>query len=157
MMVSHYCERLSKANKISPNLQICDEPLSGLLNNKVRIEETGMRATIWHNPGCGTSRGVLEQLQDRPDIDLSVIEYKKHPFTAETLARLFAAAGLTAREALRIQGTEAEALGLTDQAISNAAILDAMVTDPMLVQRPFVETEKGVRLCRPKEKLADIL
>jgi arsenate reductase len=116
-----------------------------------------MRATIWHNPGCGTSRGVLEQLLARPDIDLSVIQYKKHAFTAEILTRLFAGAGLTARQALRVRGTEAEALGLTDPVVSNDAILDAMVKDAMLVERPFVETEKGVRLCRPKEKLAEIL
>ncbi len=116
-----------------------------------------MRVTIWHNPGCGTSRGVLEQLERQHDIELSVIEYKKHPFSKETLTRLFASAGLTAREALRVRGTQAEALGLTQSAISNAQILDFMVKDAMLVERPFVETEKGVRLCRPKEKLAEIL
>jgi arsenate reductase (glutaredoxin) len=138
-------------------LQICDEPGSRLLKKRFEIEETGMRVTIWHNPGCGTSRGVLEQLLEHPEIDLSVIEYKKHPFTADTLTRLFAAAGLSAREALRMQGTEAEALGLTNPQLSDTEILDAMVANAMLVQRPFVETEKGVRLCRPKEKLAEIL
>lgn len=115
-----------------------------------------MHATIWHNPNCGTSRKTLAILEAEPGIQLTVIEYLKHPYKREKLVQLFADAGLTAREALRTRGSKAEELGLIEGA-SNETILKAMVADPMLVERPFVETEKGVRLCRPQEKVAEIL
>lgn len=115
-----------------------------------------MHATIWHNPNCGTSRKTLAILEAEPGIQLTVIEYLKHPYEREKLVQLFADAGLTAREALRTRGSKAEELGLIEGA-SNEAILKAMVADPMLVERPFVETEKGVRLCRPQEKVGEIL
>jgi arsenate reductase (glutaredoxin) len=115
-----------------------------------------MHATIWHNPNCGTSRKTLAILETTPGIQLTVIEYLRHPYKKEKLVRLFEGAGLTAREALRTRGSKAEELGLIEGA-SNDAILEAMVADPMLVERPFVETEKGVRLCRPQEKVSEIL
>lgn len=115
-----------------------------------------MHATIWHNPNCGTSRKTLAILGAEPGIQLTVIEYLKHPYEREKLVQLLADAGLTAREALRTRGSKAEELGLIEGA-SNETILEAMVADPMLVERPFVETEKGVRLCRPQEKVAEIL
>jgi arsenate reductase (glutaredoxin) len=115
-----------------------------------------VKATIWHNPGCGTSRKTLAILQEIPGIDLSVIEYKIVPFSRAKLVQLLADAGLTAGEALRIRGTDAEQLGLsTDTCVD--ALLDAMTKDAMLVERPFVETSKGVRLCRPQEKVHEIL
>lgn len=115
-----------------------------------------MRATIWHNPDCGTSRKTLAILQTTPDIELTVIEYRKTPFTRDKLEQLFHDAGLTPREALRTRGSPAEELGLIGEA-SNDAILDAMVEHPILVERPFVETGKGVRLCRPQEKVHEII
>lgn len=115
-----------------------------------------MKATIWHNPDCGTSRKTLAILEDTLGIELTVIEYRKQPFERAKLEQLFADAGLTPREALRTRGSPAEELGLIDGA-SPDDILDAMVTHPILVERPFVETEKGVRLCRPQEKVVEIL
>jgi arsenate reductase (glutaredoxin) len=115
-----------------------------------------MKATIWHNPDCGTSRKTLATLRDSPDIDLNVIEYRSSPFTRAKLEQLFRDAGLSPREALRTRGSPAEELGLIDGAKSDA-ILAAMVEHPILVERPFVETEKGVRLCRPQDKVHEIL
>jgi len=115
-----------------------------------------MKATIWHNHDCGTSRKTLAILQEMPDIELTVIEYRKQPFTRKKLEQLFADAGLTPREALRTRGSPAEELGLIDGASANA-ILDAMAEHPILVERPFVETDKGVRLCRPQDKVYEVL
>jgi arsenate reductase (glutaredoxin) len=115
-----------------------------------------MKATIWHNPDCGTSRKTLAILEATSGIELSVIEYRKTPFTRAKLEQLFGDAGLTPRDALRTRGSPAEELGLIDSATTDA-ILDAMVEHPILVERPFVETEKGVRLCRPQDKVYEIL
>jgi arsenate reductase (glutaredoxin) len=115
-----------------------------------------MKATIWHNPDCGTSRKTLEILRETPGIDLSVVEYKKTPFTRAKLEQLFTDAKLSPREALRTRGSPAEELGLIDGASADQ-ILEAMVKDAILVERPFVETEKGVRLCRPQDKVREIL
>lgn len=115
-----------------------------------------MKATIWHNPDCGTSRKTLAILQEAADVDLTVIEYRKIPFSRSTLEQLFADARMTPREALRTRGSPADELGLIDGA-SDDALLDAMVRHPILVERPFVRTEKGVRLCRPQEKVFEIL
>ena len=115
-----------------------------------------MHATIWHNPDCGTSRKTLAILQEAKGVVVSVIEYRKHPFAREKLEQLFHDAGLTPREALRTRGSPAEELGLIKGA-SPEQILDAMVQHPVLVERPFVETAKGVRLCRPHEQVLEIL
>lgn len=115
-----------------------------------------MKATIWHNPDCGTSRKTLAILQQTPDVNLTVIEYKKVPFDRAKLVQLFRDAGLTPREALRTRGSPAEELGLINGA-DGQRILDEMARDAILVERPFVETEKGVRLCRPQEKVHEIL
>ena len=115
-----------------------------------------MKATIWHNPDCGTSRKTLAILQERPGIDLTIVEYKKTPFARAKLEQLFADAGLTPRQALRTRGSPAEKLGLIEGA-NGDRILDAMVDEAILVERPFVETDKGVRLCRPQEKVHEIL
>ena len=114
-----------------------------------------MKATIWHNPKCGTSRNTLAILQEREGVDLTVVEYLKNPPEREKLAQLFADAGLEPAQGLRLRGTDAEERGLPDA--DAAAVLDAMVADPILIERPLVETEKGVRLCRPKEKVEEIL
>ncbi len=116
-----------------------------------------MKATIFHNPNCGTSRNTLALLNETPGVEVEVIEYLKTPPTRERLKALYDRAGITPRDGLRVRGTPAEELGLTDPSVSDDAILDAMVQHPILIERPLVETAKGVRLCRPKEKLAEIL
>ena len=116
-----------------------------------------MKATIWHNPACGTSRKTLAILQESAGVELTVVEYLKHPPKRETLRRFYDRAGITPRDGLRIMGSPAEALGLTAEGISNDAILDAMVKNPILINRPLVETEKGVRLCRPQDVVREIL
>ena len=115
-----------------------------------------MQAMIWHNPDCGTSRKTLAILEETEGVVVDVIEYRKQPFTRAKLEQLFHDAGLTPREALRTRGSPAEELGLIEGA-SSERILDAMVAHPILVERPFVETDKGVRLCRPQEKVREIL
>ena len=114
-----------------------------------------MKATIWHNPACGTSRKTLAILEETPGVEVEVIEYLKTPYTRDKLEQLFRDAGLTAKEALRTRGTDAEESGLADK--DDAAILDAMVANPAYVNRPFVETDKGVRFCRPQEVVREIL
>ena len=115
-----------------------------------------MKATIWHNPDCGTSRKTLAILQETAGVEVNVVEYKKVPFERNKLVQLFRDAGLSAREALRTRGSRAEELGLIDCADSER-ILAEMVRDAVLVERPFVETEKGVRLCRPQDRVHEIL
>lgn len=114
-----------------------------------------MKATIWHNPKCGTSRNTLALLQERPGIDLTVIEYLKQPPSRAKLAQLFHDAGMTPAQGLRLMGTNAEERGLPGAAADE--ILDAMAADPALINRPLVETEKGVRLCRPMAVVEEIL
>lgn len=114
-----------------------------------------MKATIWHNPKCGTSRKTLAILEEAPSVELTVVHYLKEPPTAEKLAQLFADAGMTPAEGLRLRGTDAEERGLPDA--ESETILAAMAADPILINRPLVETEKGVALCRPQEKVQDLL
>jgi arsenate reductase (glutaredoxin) len=112
-------------------------------------------ATIWHNPACGTSRKTLAILQETPGIELTVIEYLKRPYDRAQLVVLIADAGLTPVAALRLRGTDAAERGLPDAAANE--ILDAMSANPAYVERPFVRTEKGARLCRPQDVVRDIL
>lgn len=114
-----------------------------------------MKATIWHNPNCGTSRNTLARLREVPGIELTVVEYLKTPPSADKLARLYRDAGITPQQGLRLRGTDAAERGLPSAA--DATVLAAMEADPKLIERPLVETEKGVRLCRPKEKVEEIL
>jgi arsenate reductase len=114
-----------------------------------------LKATIWHNPNCGTSRNTLALLQGTPGIELTVVEYLKNPPSREKLAQLYRDAGITPREGLRLRGTDAEDRGLPQA--SDDAVLDAMAADPKLIERPLVETEKGVRLGRPAERIEEIL
>jgi arsenate reductase len=118
-------------------------------------ENAAMKATIWHNPNCGTSRTTLARLQEQVGVELSVIEYLRHPPSRDKLAQLYRDAGLSPREGLRVRGTDAEERGLTQA--DDAAVLDAMASDPRLIERPLVETGKGVRLCRPAERVEEIL
>ena len=113
-----------------------------------------MKATIWHNPACGTSRKTLELLQES-GADLTVVEYLKTPYDRSKLEQLLRDAGLSAKEALRTRGTDAEERGLPEA--DDETILAEMVANPAYVNRPLVETEKGVRLCRPQDKVREIL
>ncbi|MDQ0008337.1 arsenate reductase [Luteibacter jiangsuensis] len=115
-----------------------------------------MHATIYHNPACGTSRNTLAILR-HAGFEPTVIEYLKNPPDRDTLLRLFADAGLTARQAARQKGTPFEELGLGDPAVSDEAIVDAMLVHPILINRPFVVTERGTRLCRPSEVVLEII
>ncbi len=114
-----------------------------------------MKATIWHNPKCGTSRKTLAILEETPGVEVEVIEYLKNPPAAEKLAQLYADAGITPQQGLRLRGTDAEERGLPQA--DDAAVLAAMAAEPILIERPLVETEQGVRLCRPQEKVQEIL
>ena len=118
-----------------------------------------MKATIYHNPACGTSRKTLAILQETPGFEVEVIEYLKHPPTRERLSALYARAGITPRQGLRTTNSPAAELvaelGLADA--DDDAILDAMMAHPALIQRPLVETDKGVRLCRPQDVVREIL
>ena len=114
-----------------------------------------MKATIWHNPKCGTSRNTLAIVEERDGVEVEVIEYLKNPPSREKLAQLYSDAGMTPNDGLRLRGTDAEERGLPDASADE--VLDAMVAEPILIERPLVETDKGVRLCRPKEKVEEIL
>jgi arsenate reductase len=114
-----------------------------------------MKATIWHNPDCGKSRATLEILQGRDDLDLEVVEYLKDPPGRDKLVQHYRDAGIAPREGVRTYGTDAEERGLTTA--DDATVLEAMAADPKLIERPLVETDKGVRLCRPPERVNEIL
>lgn len=115
-----------------------------------------MTYVIHHNPNCGTSRNVLRVLQATGET-VTVIEYLETGWTRPQLQALFAAAGVTPREALRVSKSPAEELGLTDPSVPDEALLDAMIEHPVLVQRPIVCGPKGVRICRPSEAALDVL
>jgi arsenate reductase (glutaredoxin) len=112
-----------------------------------------MKATIFHNPRCSKSREALAILQGTPGLEVEIVEYLKAPPSRERLAALYAKAGMRAREGLR----KAEDGAKTLKDASDDAILDAMAADPILIERPLVETDKGVRLGRPPEKIREIL
>ena len=111
---------------------------------------------IHHNPGCGTSRNVLSILR-AAGYEPTVIEYLREGWTRPQLLALFAAAGLTPREALREKKSPAAELGLLEPGVPDERILQAMIEHPVLVNRPLVATPKGVRLCRPSERVLDLL
>ncbi len=115
-----------------------------------------MKATIYHNPMCGTSRKTLEILRDS-GADVWIHEYLKDPPTRDELKRLYERAGITPREGLREKEPLAAELGLTRPDVTADEILDAMVEHPILIQRPLVETSNGVRLCRPQDTVREIL
>jgi len=115
-----------------------------------------MKATIFHNPMCGTSRKTLDILRDS-GCDVWVHEYLKTPPTRDELVRLYNLAGITPREGLRSKEPLADELGLNRPDITDDEILDAMVVHPILIERPIVETPNGVRLCRPQDRVREIL
>ncbi|HEY9219327.1 MAG TPA: arsenate reductase (glutaredoxin) [Phenylobacterium sp.] len=111
---------------------------------------------IYHNPTCGTSRNTLALLREK-GVEPEVIEYVKAGWTRQQLEGLFKQMGVSPREVLRRQGTNAEELGLTDPSTSDEAIIAAMVLQPILVNRPIVVTQKGAALCRPAELALGLL
>jgi arsenate reductase len=111
-----------------------------------------MKATIYHNPDCGTSRKTLEILRES-GADVTVVEYLRTPPSRDELRRLYERAGLSPAEGLRRKEE-----GAADVAeAGDEAVLDAMIGNPVLIERPLVETGKGVRLCRPQDKVREIL
>jgi arsenate reductase len=115
-----------------------------------------MDITIYHNPNCGTSRNTLAMIRNT-GVEPQVIEYLQHPPTLEVLKDLIAKSGLTVRQAMREKGTPYAELGLDNPALTDEQLLDAMLAHPILINRPFVVTPNGVRLCRPSEVVLDIL
>lgn len=115
-----------------------------------------MSVTIYHNPACGTSRNALAMIR-ASGVEPLLIEYLKDPPTREMLRQMIADAGLTVREALRRKGTPYDALGLDDASLTEDALLDRMMEHPILINRPFVITPRGTRLCRPSERVLDLL
>lgn len=115
-----------------------------------------MKATIYHNPLCGTSRKTLEILRNE-GVDVTIVNYLKDPPSKDELKRLYGRAGLTPRQGLRAKEQLAKDLDLVDGAVSDDAILEAMAANPVLIERPLVETEKGVRLARPQDRVREIL
>ena len=115
-----------------------------------------MDVIIYHNPACGTSRNVLALIRNSGD-EPHVVDYQKCPPTRVLLAQLIARAGLTTRQMIRQNGTSFKELGLADPALSDEALLDAMTAHPILIERPLVVTPNGVRLCRPSERVIDLL
>ena len=115
-----------------------------------------MKATIYHNPMCGTSRKTLDLLHDS-GAEVTVIEYLKTPPSREELERIYRRAGISPRQGLRAKEPLADQLGLNDPAASDEAILDAMIAHPILINRPLVETDKGAALCRPQEEVEKLL
>jgi arsenate reductase len=115
-----------------------------------------MPTTIYHNPKCGTSRNTLAMIRQSGE-EPEVIEYLKTPPSRETLIGLIAAMGITSRALLRQKGTPYEELGLGDPSLTDNQLLDAMLAQPILINRPIVVTDKGARLCRPSEVVLEIL
>ncbi len=115
-----------------------------------------MTVTIYHNPACGTSRNALALIRASGE-EPEVVEYLVAPPTRERLVELIGAAGLTVREAIRQKGTPYEELGMSDPALTDDQLLDAMLAHPILINRPFVETPLGVRLARPSEVVLEVL
>jgi len=112
--------------------------------------------TIFHNPQCGTSRNTLALLRER-GFEPRVVDYVKEGWVKDQLKDLFAKMGVRPRQMMRTKGALAAELGLLDESVGDEAILDAMVTNPILVERPVVVTPKGVTLARPVEKVLDVL
>jgi arsenate reductase len=115
-----------------------------------------MPVTIYHNPACGTSRNTLAMIRQSGE-EPEVIEYLKTPPTRKRLEELIKSMGISARDLLRRKGTPYDELGLDDESLHDDELIDAMVAHPILINRPIVVTQRGVRLCRPSEVVLEIL
>lgn len=137
---------------------ICPHQRRFPLRNAAYVLQTvrNMNVTIYHNPLCGTSRKTLEIIRETGS-EPNVVEYLKSPPTREELRKLYERAGISPREGLRAKEQIAADLGLTRPDVTDDEILDAMMEHPILINRPLVVTEKGVRLCRPQDMVREIL
>lgn len=115
-----------------------------------------MTVTIYHNPACGTSRNTLAMIHQSGE-EPQIIEYLKEPPSRETLKELIEAMGITPRQLLREKGTPYFDLGLDDASLTDDSLLDAMIAHPILINRPIVVTDKGAALCRPSERVLNLL
>ena len=115
-----------------------------------------MHVEIWHNPACGTSRNTLALIRNA-GIEPLIVDYLHTPLDKQQLAKAIAAAGLGVREAIRSKQPEYAALGLAEPSLSDDALLDAMLANPVLIQRPLVSSPLGARMCRPSELVLEIL
>jgi len=115
-----------------------------------------MSVRIYHNPDCGTSTNVLAMIRQSGEAP-EIVEYLKTPPSRAELVDLIERMGVSVRDLLRRKGTPYDELGLDDPALTDAQLLDAMTEHPILIERPIVVTEKGVKLCRPSEAVLDIL
>ncbi len=115
-----------------------------------------MTVTIWHNPKCGTSRKVLAMIRAK-GIEPTVVDYVNHPPSVAAIKSALKEMGAKPRDLLRRRGTPYDELGLDDDTLGDAAVIAAMHAHPILIERPVVRTPKGTRLCRPPERLEDIL
>lgn len=115
-----------------------------------------MSVTIYHNPACGTSRNALAMIR-ASGVEPEVIEYLKMPPSREKLVDLISKMGISPRQLLREKGTPYAELGLGNPNLSDDALIDAMMQHPILINRPIVVTAKGVKLCRPSERVLEIL
>ena len=115
-----------------------------------------MTITIYHNPKCGTSRNTLAMIQEA-GVNPEIIEYLKTPPSREKLVELIQQMGISVRDLLRQKGTPYDELGLGEDKWSDDALIDFMMEHPILINRPIVVSEKGARLCRPSEKVMDLL
>lgn len=121
-----------------------------------RYPEAMSVVTIYHNPNCGTSRGALALLRDK-GVEPAVVEYLKAGWTKPLLQDLLSRLELKAHDILRVRGTNAVELGLTDPGVSDEALIAAMIIEPILVNRPIVVTEKAAALCRPSELVLGLI
>jgi len=115
-----------------------------------------MKSLIYHNPDCGTSRNTLAMMKASGEAP-EVVEYLKAPPSREQLVTLLSMMQITPRDLLRRKGTPYDELGLDNPALSDAQLIDTMIAHPILINRPIVVTDKGARLCRPSERVLDIL
>jgi arsenate reductase len=120
------------------------------------MDPSAIDIVIYHNPDCGTSRNTLAMIRNA-GIEPHVIEYLKTPPSRGMLVSLLRRMGITARELLREKGTPYHELGLDDESLGEEALLDAMVSHPLLINRPIVVSPLGLALCRPSERVLDLL
>ena len=118
--------------------------------------EIALTITIYHNPACGTSRNTLAMIRERAG-EPEIVEYLKTPPSRQRLVELLAAMKMKPRELVRQKGALYEELGLADPKWTDDELIDFMIAHPMLIERPIVVTDKGARLCRPAEKVLEIL
>lgn len=135
---------------------MADLKFAALLRRPIQKAYEHMTITIYHNPKCGTSRNTLEMIR-KAGVEPTVIEYLKTPPSREELVSLIKRMGLPVRDVLRQKGTPYDELGLGEDKWSDDELIDFMMEHPILINRPIVVSEKGVRLCRPSETVLDLL